>query len=78
MAVWAPPALSTATEVSGARVPQPIATRGTSDGTWLSAATAEVRGAMTIIPSTAWPRKRSTVSVTDRRSSAGRLAMSTK
>ncbi len=74
----APATLSTATDVSEACVPQPTATSGTLAGTWLSAATAEVCGAMTMIPSTPWPMNLSTASSTERRSSAGRLAMATK
>ena len=78
VAMVAPSALSTATDVSGAWVPQPTATSGTSPAQSLSATTAEVSGAITMIPSTPWPTKRSTASSTERRSSDGRLAMATK
>ena len=78
MASAAPATLSTAAEVSGAWVPQPTATRGTWARRRLHAATAEVFGAITMIPSTPWSRKRSTAPSTLRRSSAGRLAIETK
>jgi len=74
----APSALSTATEVTGARVPQPTAMTGTLAGTWGRAATAVVCGAMTMMPSTPCPRNRSIASSIERRSRAGRLAMTTK
>ena len=67
-----------ATEVTEARVPQPTATSGTSDGTCASAATAVSTVAMTMMPSMPWPRNRSTASSMDRRSRAGRLATETK
>ena len=81
MARAAPAVLSTATKgsgASGASVPQPTATSGTRSGMPTSAATAEVCGAITMMPSTAWPTNRSTASSTPRWSSAGRLAMLTK
>ena len=67
-----------ATDGSGERVPQPTATSGRPAATPASAATAEVCGAMTMIPSTAWSRNRSTASTIECRSSAGRLAMVTE
>ena len=67
-----------ATEVTDARVPQPTATSGTSGGTCPSAATAVSCVAMTMMPSTPWPRNRSTASSIDLRSRAGRLATDTK
>ena len=70
--------MSIATEVTEALVPQPTATSGTSAGTCASAATAVSSVAMAMMPSTPWPRNRSTASSIDRRSSAGRLAIDTK
>lgn len=78
MASSAPASLSTATEASKVWVPQPTATRGTSDGTFASAATAVLCGAMTMIPSTPWSRSRSTASSTERRSSVPIAATVTK
>ena len=70
--------LSMATDVTAALVPQPTATRGTTGGTWPSAATAVSWVAITMMPSMPWPRNRSTASSMDRRSRAGRLATETK
>ena len=70
--------LSIATESSGARVPQPTATSGTSVVTPASASSAGISEAMTMIPSTPWPRNRSTASCIERRSNADRLAMLTE
>jgi hypothetical protein len=59
-------------------VPQPTATRGTSEGTLASAPTAAVCGAMTMIPATPWSRSRSTASSTERRSNVPIAATVTK
>ena len=66
------------TDGSGTFVPQPTATSGMAVARPPSAATAVVSGAITMIPSTAWPMNRSTASSNDLRSNPGRLQIATE
>ena len=67
-----------ATEGSGARVPHPTATSGMPAASSVRASAAAVSGAITMMPSTDWPRNHSTASGSDLRSKLARLAIATE